>query len=522
MGAYQAAALALSPHVYYPLDVTEYMNPDTRFITRASVYPAGAENSTFAQVGDLIAGPALMAGEAAGLFFDYVNHDVSSDPHHYDYAGENRNSGATTFGINSYYTFAATTHVITLAREKNYTHNYENGTIYSMSGRSPDNRTAALSLRHLADQPNLQLTIEGYWNDTYEPLGGNWYGLAFKTFDTGISIDALLDSRPHLLAFRVQSFTQAPTTTQQPLPTTAWVEVWIDGALLYTCPLGPGWGSAPTVTGAGFTASAADEWGMWNRHLTVGELGTLWSNWATDAPFKASARATIRTNTAADDGTVLAIGHPEGPEAFISRSWSDHKWITVDKDAGPAIGDGMFRTMGPGTYEGVNPWAPAWENELADKWLTDQDVALGSEPIRGVATASGDLSRAEQQFVGLASGQASASATLSIEIPLEAEPVNGSSVAWAVTLGDLLTLAGSSDGSSDVSGELVVGQIEVLAGASAGSSTATATLSVSVYSLIGGNEVDENGMPMAVDGIRRGRFTPKSSGLANKSVLVGS
>lgn len=358
------------------------------------------------------------------------------------------------------------------------------------------------------------------------------------TFDTGFPAGELFDGRPHLVTIRFRAHNQQNPSNFPALAQDNWIKLNIDGTALGATSRGPALTGNDGIANTSGGTHAFDELALWGRHISDAEAASMWGPavWgADDWPYLGSGFTSAYTKSQSNDALLRIVdwewqlgGAPRLPQVLsldINTTGIDPVWEQGWADEiATAVGfDGTHRAgMGEATWD-VDPWSSSLDQQGADKWLTDQDVALLGAGAHGYATATGDLSSVEGQLVGVASGHSSASASLSILIQLAAEPIAGSSDVYAITVGDLSSIVGSSDGSSTVDGDLAVGEIEHLAGASAGTSAAAGSLGVKIYSLIEGVEVDDNGMPIPTGGgIRRGRFTPKSAGLVNNGSLVGS
>lgn len=352
-------------------------------------------------------------------------------------------------------------------------------------------------------------------------------------FDTGVPIADLLDGRPHLLVVRSRGANQ-PYSEVGPTATDTWISLSIDGVHRYTTNRGPSWstsigggaelilGSGSTLNAGEATATGVDEVGFWKSHLTDGEIATLWSLWGDLSawPHPASSTVSALGVESAPDPILRILSEAEVQHAQAANSDPDPVWVEQATEGIATSVSIVGRSfMGLDDWLDQDPWSSGWKRSGASKWLdTDQDVALVGASSIGSSTAHADLTQDEDELVGVASGQSSASGDITLHITLLVEPIAGSSTAYAITIGDLSTLAATADGAASVTGELSHGQLEYLAGSSDGGlSTSTATLSVSTYNYIDGNEVGDgdHAPAMGGGGLRRAHFSPKSVGYVN-------
>jgi len=164
-------------------------------------------------------------------------------------------------------------------------------------------------------------------------------------------------------------------------------------------------------------------------------------------------------------------------------------------------------------------WVLGAAGDAAGRWLDDQDVALLTAPIRGAANMSGNLGQEVGRPAGSSSGRSFVSGALTVYIPLRPDSVHGVCTVYAITIGDLATMAALSAGAALVTGDLAHGQVETLSGRSdASTASVVGELSVSRYSNVSGNEVGEGDDPilMGAGGLRRAHFSPKSVGYVNE------
>lgn len=343
-------------------------------------------------------------------------------------------------------------------------------------------------------------------------------------YDTGIPVGDLMDGRPHLLAIRTLGADQ-PYSPSGPITTTTSISISIDGVHRYTSARGQSWGDANGIAGhvtLTLSSTGSDEFGIWKRQLSDAEIASLWGPtvWGDLAswPHLGSSTTGSYATTSTPDPILRILSEPELTRVDFTTSEPDPVWVE-EEAVGSADASGVVSraSMGQATWAGQGPWNSTRDRGLAYKWLEmdDANINLLTGPIVGVSMAYAELEQQVGQAAGSSSGRSSVSGDLTVAIPLEAGEIHSSSTVYAITIGDLATLAASSSGASTVTADLSHGQTELLTGESAGSSSVSGDLLVTRYTLIGGEEVDGNGMPIG-GGRRRAHFSPLSVGYASE------
>lgn len=534
MGAYRSQALSLSPWMYFSFDTYTWTAPNPPYSSSI------VGEIQAAQIGTLNRRPSMVrteSGDTAAAGFSIVDTggEMVTRGTDWTYALtvslETGNSGppvnqGTPYVSSMGFFYASVGGGVAGQHPWWDLHETVNGTIGIATWGVWSDQPGSV---YDSNPPYGLITVYGRYDNDLN--GGTTGSDRCYIYDTGIPVNDLMDGRPHLLAVRTLGADQPyRNQAQGPLTTTTSISVSIDGTLRYTSARGPAWGDAAGIGGyaeLNSDGTGVDELGIWKRRLSDAEISSLWgttvwgdlSSWPHLGASTTASAATVST----PDPILRILSEPELTQVQSVTSSPDPVWVE-EATLGAATGSAIVARANMGDalsqldWEGAGTWAGGLTGgplrRQASKWLDDQDVALLSVPVRGVAAVTGSLGQEADRGSGSSHGRASVSGSLTLAIQLEAVPVHGSSTVFAITIGDLDSLAGRSDGKASVAAALNQGQFEYLAGSSAGGTVVVGDLGVTRYSYVAGEEVgDGEGAPrMGAGGRRRAHFSPKSIG----------